>query len=451
MAITVDLDHPAREKRRVLLIAFHYPPASTSGTLRSLKFTRYLPQFGWEATVLTVPVHCHETVDPNLVEQIPPQVRVCRAFSFSSQRAFSLCGHYPAFTAVPDRYVSWLPFGLCRALRVTRRERVDAILSTSPVQTAHLIAYFVNRATGIPWIADFRDPWGGNEPRGRIRLRVEHWMEARVVHRANRIVGTTQEFFDDLCQRVDSGLRDKAVVIHNGYDDADFGELDLSTTNTAQFVITHAGQLNPGFRNPGPFLRAVALGLERGTLPATTRIRLLGSGPMAADPALQQMIVDLRLHRLVELVERIPYADAVRTMSGSSVLLLLQGGREASAQIPTKAFEYLRLGRPILCLATANSATARLMLDFDGVFLAEPNDVEGIARALGSLSDGWRRGQYTFDRQANGVGRYSRAEAARKLAAVLNQLVQQTHPAAASAAPPSLSRHDTIDKVPLAR
>lgn len=437
--------------RRLLLIAFHYPPANASGTLRSLKFTRYLPQFGWEASVLTAPAECHESVDPRLVEEIPPQVSVHRAFCVSSQRAFSVRGHYPAFTAVPDRYISWLPFGVWQGLRAVRRERIDALLSTSPVQTAHLIAYLLNTVTGLPWVADFRDPWGGNEPRGRIRLRVERWMESCVVRRANQIVGTTPEFIEDLCQRVGSDLRHKAVAIYNGYDDADFGEVDLSTTSGAQFVITHAGQLNPGFRHPGPFLRAVGLGLGRGTLPTTTRIRLLGSGPMAGDASLQQVLVDLGLQARVEVVERMPYGDALRAMSTSSALLLLQGGQGTRAQIPNKAFEYLRLGRPILCLATPNSATARVMREFDGVFLAEPDDVEGIARALNRLLDAWRRGQRVFDRQANGVSRYSRSEAARKLAEVLDRFVPQTHPAQASAAAPNLNHHDTIDEASVAR
>lgn len=434
------------EPRRVLLIAFHFPPANASGTLRSLKFARYLPDFGWNASVLTVVPTCYDSLDADLVGQIPRQVRVHRTLCTDSQRAFSVYGRYPAFTRVPDRYVSWLPFGVARGLRVVQTERVDALLSTSPVPTAHLIAYVLKRLTGLPWVADFRDPWDSREPRGRLRRRVERWMEARVVGRADRIVGTTPEFVEDLRDRFGRSAHQKGVVIYNGYDDVDFAESDrVTTANAPQFTITHAGLLYPRLRNPSALLRAVSNGLQRGTLPAATRIRLLGCGPLATAPWFRQLLVDLGLQARVEVEERVPYGDALHAMRNSSVLLLLQGGQETRTQIPNKAFEYLHIGRPILCLATANSATARVMREFDGVFLGEPDDVDSIGRALEAASAAWRRGQHLFDRKANGLARYSRPEAARQLAGVLNQLVPHPHPVGAPAAATDTSRHETAD------
>ena len=145
---------------RLLIIAFHYPPSNTSGTLRTLKFTKYLGGCGWNSSVVTVPARCYQSIDSSLSAQIPSHVRVHAATCFDAKAVFSIWGKYPAFVATPDRFVSWLPFGVYRVLRAIRDEDIRVLLSTSPVPTAHLIALSAKLISGIPWIADFRDPWG---------------------------------------------------------------------------------------------------------------------------------------------------------------------------------------------------------------------------------------------------------------------------------------------------
>lgn len=417
----MDVASAGRGSRRLLVVAFHYPPANASGTLRSLKFTRYLPQFGWDTSVLTVPERCHESLDPALLTQVPPAVRVYRACCLDSRQTFSVRGHYPAFTAVPDRYVSWLPFGVRDGLRAVRTDRVNALLSTSPAPTAHLLALILKRITGLPWVADFRDPWGSGQQRGSLRRKVETAMEARVLNGADRVVGTTPELVDELDRRAGGAVRGKSVVIYNGYDEPDFTDLGVADEE-ADFTITHGGFLYSDFRNPAAFLRAVRLGLDRHDLPNTTRICLLGGGPLAGATAVQRLLAELGLPSHVEVIERLPYAEALQVMNRSSALLVLQGGQETRTQIPNKAFEYLRMGRLVLCLAPTDSATNRVMRDFEGVYCAEPDDVDDIARALAALAGAWRQGQRRFDREAAGVARYSRQEAARTLASLLDDL-----------------------------
>ena len=414
-----------RRTRRLLMIAFHYPPANASGTLRALKFSRYLREFDWEVSLLTVPEGCHEVLDPALLAQVPAEVRVHRAFCVDTRRAFSILGRYPAFAAVPDRYVSWLPFAFWRGLQVIRAQGVDAIFSTSPVPTAHLVAYALKRATGLPWVADFRDPWGSGQARGRLRQRVETRMEQAVVRRADRVVGTTEELAEELGRRIGAGPSHKTVAIYNGYDESDFAALRATNGAEPVFCITHAGLLYPAFRHPAVFLRAVRACLDDGRLPADTRVHFLGSGPLARDPAVQRLIAAAGLERVVTITERIAYREALQTMMDSSALLLLQGGQETHAQVPNKAFEYLRSGRPILCLAPARSATARVLRDFTGVFSADPDDADGVTRQLAEVAEAWRRRPAGFDRAAEGVARYSRQGAARALVGLLDGLVAQ--------------------------
>src|SRR5690349_14608962 len=103
--------------RRVLLIGYHYPPVSgSSGVQRILKFSRYLPEFGWQPSVLTVTPSAYQATNPELLAEIPPGVKVRRAFAFDTARRLSVFGRYPQFLALPDRWASWflgaIPAGL---------------------------------------------------------------------------------------------------------------------------------------------------------------------------------------------------------------------------------------------------------------------------------------------------------------------------------------------------
>ena len=183
---------------RLLIIAFHYPPSNTSGTLRTLKFTKYLGGCGWNSSVVTVPARCYQSIDSSLSAQIPSHVRVHAATCFDAKAVFSIWGKYPAFVATPDRFVSWLPFGVYRVLRAIRDEDIRVLLSTSPVPTAHLIALSAKLISGIPWIADFRDPWGPDQTLGPVCRAAQRWLESRVVGQADCIVATTPELADSI-------------------------------------------------------------------------------------------------------------------------------------------------------------------------------------------------------------------------------------------------------------
>ncbi len=144
-------ENPAAiERRRVLMVAFHYPPANTPGALRALKFSKYLGERGWDTSVLTVPATCCATPDAALLEQIPSTTRVYRVPCFDSKAVFAVRGKYPAFVEIPDRYLSWLPLALRRALRIIREDGVQTVFSTSPIPTAHLVALGIKLATRVP-------------------------------------------------------------------------------------------------------------------------------------------------------------------------------------------------------------------------------------------------------------------------------------------------------------
>jgi glycosyltransferase involved in cell wall biosynthesis len=379
----------------ILMIAYHYPPeGSSSGVLRTLKFSKYLPRHDWAPHILTLREGVYRVRDEGLRSDIPPEAHVHRTRGFDSTRALSIRGRHVAMFSVPDPLIGWLPFGISRGLSVVRRFGVRALFSTSPVPTAHLIAGALKRLTGLPWIADFRDPWieEGQHPRpGSLRHAVESRLERAVVGSADRVVTTTPYLRGDFLARYPSLRPDKVRVIFNGYDESDFVHLP-TPTKEPRFELLHAGLLTHDYRNPAPVLEAVARLIASGVMTRErTRIVFLGSSGFFRTGPGRSIVRDLGLESVVEVSRRIPNRDALVRLRRASCLLILQASDDTRSLIPAKAFEYLRVERPILAL-TPEGATSDLLKDMDGCSVVDPSDGQGLQDALRSLYRAWEEG-----------------------------------------------------------
>src|SRR5438552_16813106 len=166
--------------KKVLMIAYHYPPyGGGSGIHRTLKFSRYLSEFGWQPIVLTISPHTYPQRGKE--DGVPPGVLTTRAFALDSARHLSLRGAYPQWAALPDRWVTWWPTAVGIGTNLIRKHRPDVIWSTYPIATAHMIGLALHRVSGLPWIADFRDPMTekiGEEdfPRDPLVRKVASWI-----------------------------------------------------------------------------------------------------------------------------------------------------------------------------------------------------------------------------------------------------------------------------------
>src|SRR6185437_16439740 len=157
------LDQPPRSGaercHRGLMVAYHFPPlAGSSGIQRTLRFVQQLPEFGWEPVVLTTTIRAYERTSTDLDTEVPGDIVVERAFALDARRQLSIAGRYPAWLARPDRWMTWRFAGVHAGMRLIRRLRPEAIWSTYPIATAHMIGASLARRSGLPWIADFRDP-----------------------------------------------------------------------------------------------------------------------------------------------------------------------------------------------------------------------------------------------------------------------------------------------------
>jgi len=383
--------------RHALFIAFHYPPeASSSGVLRTLKFSRYLPLHGWRVSVITPDASTHPIVDAELERQIPPEVRILRTKALNTKRDLSLWGRYPALLALPDVWIGWLPFAVAAGRRLIASDPIDLVYSTSPHATAHLIARRIASSARRPGVVDFRDPWieeppEPGAPTGRVFRSVDRWLERRVVTQSAAVVTSTAHLRDAMRVRYPDEPAGKFHAIPNGYDEADFADLRLPLSSPGtRLRIVHAGSINAQFRDPRPLFEALARLARDGRIAASEiEMRFVGAGAFGDEPAVRSAIAAAGLSAAVAVLPRVPYDESLRQLSDSDLLLLLQASDDTVGLVPAKLYEYLRTRKPVLALVKEGAIT-EVLAQTGGGWSADPADAQALDSTLADIVERWR-------------------------------------------------------------
>ena len=409
-------------RNTVLMIAFHFPPAAMgSGHLRTLGFARYLPALGWDPIVLSARAPAYPRTAPMNDDSIPPGCLVHRAFALDA-RHLGLRGKYPGFLAQPDRWISWWPAAIWRGLQLIRRHRVRVIWSTYPIMSAHCIARTLSAITGLPWVADFRDPVASSiSASNPYSVASQLRWERRVLRSAARIVFTTQGALDDYAERFPAASQEgRLTVIANGYEENAFSNLPAAPPplRGRPLVLLHSGLLYAEGRNPVPFFEALARLKASGSVDAQNlKVVLRASG---FESTYARAIQRLDLDDIVTLAPSVSYKDALAEQAEADALLLFQGSK-FDRQIPAKLYEYLRIGRPIFALVGERGDTASFLRGISGAQLASPDDVSTIETHLIKFVDALHAG-HALQSLPDVVGKYSRREGAVSLAKILDEL-----------------------------
>ena len=414
--------------KRLLMIAFQYPPfAASSGIQRTLYFTRHLPRFGWEPLVLTAHPRAYERVNRSQLDDTAATGVVERAFALDSARHLALVGRYPAFVARPDRWVTWWLGAVPRGLAMIRKYRPDAIWSTYPIATTHKIAHTLHRLSGVPWVADFRDPMAQEgypaDPRTWQSFKR---IEEDALHRAARTVFVTPGAARVYRERYPEVSGSRITVIENGYDEDAFAQLAGAAARESPlapgaFTLLHSGVVYPSERDPTQFFQALRRMLDAGRLrPGELHVRLRAS---AHEGPLQNLIDRFQVTDVVELAPPIPYREALLEMMRADGLLVLQAAN-CNEQIPAKVYEYLRCRRPVLGLTDPAGETAGLLRRAGIPGIARLDSPGDIALELRRFLDQATRGTAPLP-DAAVVAATSRLHRARELAALLDGLEQR--------------------------
>ena len=410
--------------KTVLFVAFHFPPNSAgSGMLRILKFCRFLPALGWKPVVLTISPRAYERTDSALLAQVPDSVTVIRAFGLDTQKHLSIRRRYFRWTALPDRWISWCLAAIVRGLARIRRDRADLILSTYPIATAVFIGFVLHKLTGTPWVVDFRDSMTEDEyPADPTTRRIYRWIEKKAVQHAARLIFTSPSTIRMYTKRYPELDAAKCVLIRNGYDEEDFSWLTpaqpTAVPTGSAIRLLHLGLIYPWERDPRPFFRAISRLKKQGQLSAAyLQVNLRASGN-ESDYA--QILRELEIEDLIHLLPPLPYQQALREAAESEALLLFQAAN-CDHQIPAKAYEYLRLGRPVLALTSANGDTAALLNETGGATIIDIADEDAIVHALPAFLTAVRAGHHPVA-DLNRVQAFARKNQARALAQTLSAI-----------------------------
>lgn len=430
-----------RPRRRLLIVAFHFPPVQGStGVYRALSFAKHLPSHGWDITVLTATLNAYPETRAENLSIIPPDTRVVRAWTLDTQRHLAIAGRYPQALATPDRWQSWIASGTVAGLGVIRSWRPDAILSTYPIPSAHCIGLALHRMSSVPWIADFRDPMlQEGYPEHPMLRKAYASIERATFRHANRITVTTPGTAELYIERYAERPADSIRVIANGFDEDMFAsslgaggsEIERAAHGERRpLQLLHSGLLYPHERNPELFFQAVAeLQKEDVLREGEVQVTLRASGN---EGPYQKRIDELGLQPLIRLMPPVPYRDALVEMLGSDACLIFQA-RSCNQQIPAKIYEYMYARKPILGLTDPVGDTGRLLASTGTTHIAALEDKDGIKRALRDFVGALRNG--TAPRATRDVVmQYSRRASSERLARLLDEVTASPAPAPAPAA-----------------
>lgn len=428
--------------KRLLLIAFDFPPRRTSGIYRPTGLAKYLARLGWHTTVLTVEADGRDLQDQALLERVPPQTEIVRTryFNFmawedSTAGAVRNLGALKTEAAVtyssmvdkflrrtagwirscayfPDDTAGWVPFGLTKAVQLLKREHFDVVYTTSPPRSSLVIGLFLKFLFSTPWIAEFRDPWYA--PERKIRGWAERHLLSLIGRKSDAVVVVTSGHADDF-KRLGIPPR-KIKVVPNGFDEEDFRLHGTPATNgllkPGYLQFTHLGTIYSNCS--GKFFEALKeLAYECPGLNERIRINVIGY----PDKVVERYADDQVLRPLLNMHGFIGHRQSIEVMCASHCLLLFWANRDfAQLAIAGKTYEYLRSGRPVLAI-TYPGPMKTLIEKGNAGWVIHPDDKHGIKEALVRIitagsslpamhaANGGFAAQFRYDRLAASMAR----------------------------------------------
>ncbi len=410
--------------RKVLIIAYHFPPDAAVGGIRPAKFAKYISDFGWEPFILTVREKYYEQLDGSKLQEIENKTAISRTSKLPNIRdvymslKFMLAkikraekqlaenilkdtsikekSHVPKgikatilrlissiFIWLPDDKLGWVPIGILKGMHIIRKEKIDVILTTSPPHSVQLIGLILKLMTRIKWIADFRDPWMINftKPlfvRTGLSDRIETRMERKIIESADRIILTTPLLEEKFSEQYTLKESNKFITIWNGFDSEDINGI-RGVEKHSKFTITYAGTFYLN-RTPKLLLNAISDLLKGEKIEARKfSAQFIGNTKYADNESIEEMVGYFNLSHIVQIKEWMPHRDVLRELAKSHVLLLLASRQPY--QIPAKVFDYIGLDSNIIAIID-DGATSDLLKNYKKAFLVREDSIESLKEAI---------------------------------------------------------------------
>ena len=373
--------------KRVLIITYYWPPSGGSGVQRWLKMSKYLPKYGWQPVIYTTENAEYPIVDPSLEKDVSAEAEIIKrpiiepytfykkflgmkqsetikaGFASETQKKgwkerISLWIRGNLF--IPDARCWWVKPSVKYLKNYLQEHPVDAIISTGPPHSMHLIALELKKTLDLPWIADFRDPWTEIDFYDELHLtrwadHKQHKLEHQVLTQADRVVTVSWNWARGLGRLGNRNVR----VIQNGYDWAVKPTVSEKHTSDV-FSLTHIGTIGPARNAPTLWKALQELKSEMEGFGKDLRIKLVG----AVDQSVIKDLETCGLMENTELTAHVPHDEVQQIQENSQVLLLLVNDAPNAMGILTgKLYEYLASRRPILAIGPEDGDAAQLLAE----------------------------------------------------------------------------------------
>jgi glycosyltransferase involved in cell wall biosynthesis len=432
--------------KKVLIISYYWPPCGGAGVQRWAKFAKYLPEFGWEPIVYTpenpeMPVVDHsldkDVVNVKTIKQsIWEPYSLYKKFTGQSkdtkiQTGFLKEDKKPGLTEkisvwlrgnlfIPDARKFWIKPSVKYLVNYLKEHPVDAVVSTGPPHSMHLIALGIKRKLNIPWLADFRDPWTNIDFYKDLLLskwadNLHHQQEQKVLTNSDKIctIGNTMksEFINKEI------IPEKIKVITNGFDEDDLaiGNINLDK----KFSIAHIGTLVPS-RNPVKLWQVLKeLVEEDQEFKHDLEIKLIGK----TDLSVMEELKNKNLLQYLVKVEHVPHDDVIHLQQQSQLLvLLLNNTPNAKGVLTGKFFEYLASGRPIFCIGPEDGDVAEIIRETNSGRVVGFDDDKKMKEVL--MQYYYLYKEKKLNLSPSGIEKYSRKNLTAQLSDVLNSMTK---------------------------
>ncbi len=429
---------------KVLIITYYWPPSGGAGVQRWLKFSKYLREYGWEPVIYTPENPEAPAIDNSLAKDIPNGISILKrpiTEPYSVYKRFvgmkpgekvnagflqekEKPGMAEGFAVwmrgnffIPDARRFWIRPSVKFLIDYLKENTVDAIVSTGPPHSMHLIALQVHKKLNIPWLADFRDPWTGIDFYHQLKLtsladRLHHKLEKKVLSSATAVTVVSR----DMANEFSGIVKREYKLVTNGYDEEDISPL-ASDQLDSKFSISHIGSINAS-RNPVGLWKVIAeMVKENSAFADALQIKLVGK----VDIGVLKSIEERGLTQYLTRIEYMPHQQVMHEIGKSQLLLLLINNTPNAKGILTgKIFEYLGSGRPILSIGPEDGEAAEMLSDSEAGETAGYENEKGMRRILSDYFT-----MYIEQRLTSNTGnrlKYSRKVLTGEIAKILNEM-----------------------------
>jgi glycosyltransferase involved in cell wall biosynthesis len=432
--------------RKVLIITYYWPPAGGSAVYRWLKFTKYLREFGWEPVIYTAENGEYPELDPANEKDIPQGITILKQPIWEPYGAYKkFIGQKrtdkvnvgflsekkkPALTErisvwvrgnffIPDARKFWIKPSVQFLTKWIAENPVDAIISSGPPHSMHVIAMGLKKRLDIPWIADFRDPWTKIDFYNELKLT---WFANRKHHRLEKNVVTTADYIVAVGSQMQKEFEEigaqKAATITNGYDTAD--KTDIPGGTDTKFTIAHFGTVNKA-RNPEVLWKVLSkLTKENQVFAGDLEIKFIGR----IDQAVRDSIERYELTPYLNKIDFLPHHEVLTMQRQSQILLLLINNTHNAGGILTgKFFEYLASERPIIGIGPEKGDVASILNTANAGKMVGFENAEKLHEILLEYYTLYKQGKLTI--QSSNIAPYSRFELTRKLSEILDEIAKK--------------------------